>query len=149
MEKLKKRYHDASDSLNFSSYDRIKKALKELDRKDIMAFLLGQEAFTMFKRRRKNFPRRKIIRKDIWENMSADLADISALSRFNGGMKWVMLLIDNFSHFTVLIPLKTKGKKDVREGFELAFKQLPCSTDKIKLLHTDRGLREREREKER
>ena len=139
MDQLKKRYHDVEDSLNYATYGKIKSALKQLNPKQIMNFLLSEEAYTMFKPRVKKFVRRKIIRKDIWEQLSADLVDVQALASKNAGKNWILLLTDNFSGYTVLEPLSTKGKSDVREGLQRAFQQLPCSTLDIKRIHTDQG----------
>ena len=139
MDLLKERYNKADDLLNFAPYRRIKKAISNLSPKEIMNFLLSQEAYTMFKPRVKKFLRRKIIKKDIWEGLSSDLIDVQAMASKNNGKKWILILTDNFSAYTVLEPLTTKGKLDVREGLVKAFAQLPCSKSDIKRIHTDQG----------
>ena len=59
----------------------------------------------------KNFKRRKVYSafKDyIW---GADLADISLISKFNKDIKYLLCVIDTFSKYSWVIPLKNKKRR--------------------------------------
>ena len=72
---------------------------------------------------RKNFPRRRVFAKkanDIW---AADLVDMMSFSRQNKGYKYLLTVIDIFSKYGWIIPLKTKTGIEVTAAFKKLFKE--------------------------
>lgn len=67
---------------------------------------------------RVNFPRRQVILKDIDDLWQADLMDMQAVSKVNGGYKYILIIIDAFSKYAWTIPLKQKNKQLVSEAFK-------------------------------
>lgn len=67
---------------------------------------------------RVNFPRRQVILKDIDDLWQADLMDMQAISKVNGGYKYILVIIDGFSKYAWAIPLKQKNKQQVSEAFQ-------------------------------
>lgn len=70
---------------------------------------------------RRKFKRRRVYAftlNDIW---SADLQDLSRLSKHNKGYKYLLNVIDLFSRYAYSVPLKTKSAKEVTEAFEKLF----------------------------
>ena len=55
---------------------------------------------------------------DIW---TADLADMSPYSRSNSGYKYLLTVIDVFSKYGWIVPLKTKTGKEVAMAFQELF----------------------------
>ena len=51
----------------------------------------------------------------IW---SADLVDMSAFSKDNHGVKYLLTIIDVFSKYAWVMPLKTKTGKDITKAFD-------------------------------
>ena len=51
----------------------------------------------------------------------ADLVDMSAISKYNDGYKFLLTCIDVFSKYAWAIPLKNKSSKSVVAAFELSF----------------------------
>jgi transposase InsO family protein len=84
---------------------------------------------------RVNFPRRRVILKDIDDLWQADLIDMQALSNVNSGYKYIFVIIDCFSKYAWAFPLKQKTKEIVSTVFKtfLAKGRLP------KNLQTDMG----------
>ena len=58
----------------------------------------------------KNFTRRKVYSsfKDIW---GVDLADMQLISKYNRGTRYLLCVIDLFSRYAWVIPLKNKKRK--------------------------------------
>ena len=60
---------------------------------------------------RRKFQRRRVQVRGIDEIWAADLVDMQAFSKFNRGFKYLLAVIDIFSKFGWLIPLKDKTGK--------------------------------------
>ena len=66
----------------------------------------------------KNFKRRKvysIFKDNIW---GVDLADMQLISRYNKGIRYLLYVIDLFSRYAWVIPLKNKKGESIVEGFK-------------------------------
>lgn len=70
------------------------------------------------KNARVNFPRRRVILKDIDDLWQADLIDMQALSNVNLGYKYIFVIIDCFSKYAWAFPLKQKTKEMVSTAFQ-------------------------------
>ena len=71
----------------------------------------------------KKFQRRKVYVKGIDEIWAADLVDMSSFSKFNKGTKFLLAVIDIFSKYGWLIPLKDKKGETVAKAFKSIFKE--------------------------
>ena len=72
----------------------------------------------------RNFKRRKIysyssFKDNIWV---VDLADMSLISKFNKGIKYLLCAIDLFSKYSCVVPLKNKKGESFVEGFQSILK---------------------------
>lgn len=86
---------------------------------------------------RHNFERRRIITKGINELWAADLLIMTTVDhKINRGFKYMLNVIDTFSKFAYIEPLKKKDGPSVSEAFERIIKK---SDNPPKLLHTDAG----------
>ena len=72
----------------------------------------------LHKPRRICFPRRRVHVKGIDQIWSADLVDMSAFSKDNHGVKYLLTIIDVFSKYTWVMPPKTKTGKDITKAFD-------------------------------
>lgn len=80
------------------------------------------------------FQRRKVVSKNVDDIWSADLVEMIPYARFNKGYKYLLTVIDVFSKYGWIIPLKTKGGIGVTNAFKELFKvKVPTR------LWTDRG----------
>ena len=76
---------------------------------------LAQE---LHKPRRVRFQRRRVHVKGIDLIWSADLVEMSAFSKDNHGVKYLLTIIDVFSKYAWVMPLKTKTGKDITKAFD-------------------------------
>ena len=72
---------------------------------------------------RRKFKRRRVLVNGIDKIWAADLADMQAFSKFNRGMKYLLAVIDVFSKYGWLIPLKDKTGKSVASALKTIFKE--------------------------
>ena len=71
---------------------------------------------------KRKFKRRQVLVSGIDEIWAADLADMTALSDDNDGYKFLLLVIDTFSKYGWIIPLKDKKGETVAKAIKIIFK---------------------------
>ena len=72
---------------------------------------------------RRKFERRRVLVSGIDKIWAADLADMKAFSKFNQGFNFLLLVIDIFSKYGWIIPLKNKEGKTVASALKTIFKE--------------------------
>ena len=72
---------------------------------------------------RRKFKRRRVLVSGIDKIWAADLADMKAFSKFNQGFNFLLLVIDIFSKYGWIIPLKNKEGKTVASALKTIFKE--------------------------
>ena len=108
-----------------------KKRKKEMS--DDWLSLLATELHKPVKR---NFPKRRVLSNGIDEIWAADLVEIRIFSKWNKGIRYLLMVIDVFSKFSWIEPLKDKRGESVAHAFEKIF---TSSRRHPRLLRTDRG----------
>ena len=84
----------------------------------------------------KSFKRRKVyssLKDNIWD---VDLADMQLISKYNKGIRYLLCVIDLFSRYSWVIPLKYKKGESIVEGFK---KILDDSNRKPSKIWVDHG----------
>lgn len=115
MNKLKKLYTDGEAA--FGSFRNLVTASK-LPRKKVQHFLETIAAHTKYKQFRKSFPRLSVIAYDINEIWSVDLAYVDKLSKYNDGIKYLMVTVDVLSRFVRVGKLKSKDSEEASKIFQ-------------------------------
>jgi hypothetical protein len=132
-------YEDISHPDSFSTPYRLYQAAKKINSriklKDIEEWLEGSETYTRHRQVVSNFPRRKILVRGPQFQYQADLMDYQPIARENDGMHYLLTVIDCFSRFATIIPLKSKEGIVVRNGLKKAFDFMGYPTK----LQTDEG----------
>ena len=72
---------------------------------------------------RRKFKKRRVLVSGMDRIWAADLVDMQAFSKFNRGVKYLLAVIDIFSKYDWLIPLKDKTGKSVASALETIFKE--------------------------
>jgi len=111
----------------FSGVHILKRYDKRSER-ETKKFLAGRDAYTLHKPTRIRFLRRKTYSKGISDLYQIDLADMSSLSTFNDGMRYLLTCIDVFSKRAWTVPVRTKSGRDVTEAFEKILDDGQCNT---------------------
>ena len=138
---LKKMYYDVDRQSGLSSIERLYRTVKkdgkyDLTRKQIKYFLQSQDTYTLHKPARKKYPRNSILAVGRDEIHQLDLVDVSNISKYNNGYKFLLTCIDVFSKYACVIPLKNKSGKTLVEAYKNSFKS---SQRKPIMIHSDKG----------
>ena len=122
-----------------SSIDKLYRAAQQegsrkVTRDEVNEFLKGQDAYSLHKPAPKNYPRNPILA--VGRDEIYDLVDVSNLSRYNRGFKFLLTWIDVFSKYALVIPLKSKMGKALVKAFKTNIKS---SGRPPVMIHTDKG----------
>lgn len=135
---LNKFYFDLKQPGSYSGVEAFKRNLKKngymFPRRIIKEWLSNQNEYTLHKPARKKFPRNKTIVYGIDDTWQADLVDMQKYSKENRGFKFLLCVIDIFSKYAWVIPLKNKTNTSVISAFKKIF-----SERKPKRIQTDQG----------
>ena len=72
---------------------------------------------------KRKFKRRRVLVNGIDKIWAADLANMQVFAKFNRGIKYLLAVIDVFSKYGWLIPLKDKTEKSVASALKTIFKE--------------------------
>ena len=67
---------------------------------------------------KRNFPKRRVLSNGLDEIWAADLVEMGKFSKWNKGIKYLLMVIDVFSKFGWIEPLKDKRGESVTHAFE-------------------------------
>ena len=84
----------------------------------------------------KRYQRNKTLSVGINEIHQLDLADLSNLSKYNNGVRYLLTWIDVFSKYAWVIPLKNKTGKALVKAFKT---NIESSGRPPVMIHTDKG----------
>ena len=88
----------------------------------------SQLADELHKPARKHYQKRSLFVKQVDDIWTADLVDMSPYSRSNSGYKYLLTVIDIFSKYGWIVPLRTKTRKEVAMAYpELFIDNAPTS----------------------
>jgi hypothetical protein len=141
---LKAIFYDIKNPAGFSSVEKLYKAARSkqnkaqtpISKSDVRVWLKKQHTYTLHKPSRRNFPRRQIRTSDINEQWAADLCDLRDYAEHNDRISWWLVIIDCFSRYAYVKPLKSKKGLEVSRAFESV---LLDNEVKPELLQTDKG----------
>ena len=130
-------YYNVSNPASYSGKQQLIVAAKAkgIDKESVEEWLKSQDTYTLFKPRKQKFSRLSIIVDHVDDQWQADLLDMSWFSRYNEGIKFLLVVIDCLSRYAWVRPLKNKSAISVKEAFEDIFRngRIP------KKLQTDQG----------
>lgn len=110
---LRKLYYTPGSPGAFAGPEKLYQAVREdgkhnIGRMRIRQFLNNEDPYSLMKPIRRSFLRSRVVVDTIDSMWDGDLADVSNLSSENDGYKFLLVLIDIFSRFLFIIPLKNK-----------------------------------------
>ena len=137
---LRRLYYDPGQPSSYTSPEKLYQTIKKegkfkISRGKLKTWLQGQETYTMHRYARHKFPRSKIIAAGIDDIWDADLMIMDRVSKYNSGFSNVLLMIDIFSRYVWVRPLKSKKAKEVLEAIQSIF----AEGRKPNYLRTDQG----------
>ncbi|CAC5362576.1 unnamed protein product [Mytilus coruscus] len=137
---LKKIYYNTSTEGAFLGPEKLYRVLKtrgihNIGKNTITKWLQNQDHYSLQKPARKSFKKARVVVSGIDDMFDANLGDFTRLSDQNDKVKHVLFVIDVFTKYLWVEPLKNKTAKEVVGGFKKIFnKGRIC-----KKLRTDSG----------
>ena len=135
---LKKLYHDSKFPGSYSGaqnfYREVKNTYPKVSQKKVQEFLKSQDTYAFHKRTRKPKQYRRTLvfsPRDLWQ---IDLLDMQKYSSENKGYRYICVIIDCFSRFVWVKPLKTKTGKSIVKALALLL-----MNERPKLIQADQG----------
>jgi len=133
-------YYDPKHPGSFSSVDKLYRAVKDegkfkIGRYRIRKWLNGQETHGVHGEVRRKFKRNRVVVGGIDEQWDGDTMDMSSFAKANAGFRYILLLIDIFSKYIWVQPLKTKKGNEMVSALKVVFSQ----GRKPEVLRTDKG----------
>jgi len=109
-------YYNPKGNASFGGFNRLYQSVKNKQKgnrkyteDDVKQWLSGQQTYTLFRDRLKNkYPTSKYEVTEIDEQWSIDLADMQLIAKQNKGFCYLLCVIDVFSKYAWVKPLKTK-----------------------------------------
>ena len=129
---LAKVYYNVGDVGSYGGVKQLSHKTKTSSQQ-VENWLATQDSYSLHKPVRYKFPRRKVITGGLRHQWQADLVDVSRLSKFNKGFKYLLTCIDVFSKKAWVLPLKDKTGSSLVQAFENLVDALPSR------LQTDKG----------
>ena len=83
---------------------------------------------------KRNFRKRRVIAHNVDDIWCSDLVHMQKLSKWNRGYKYLLMVLDLFSKYGWIVPLKTKTGLEVSKAFERILEK-----NKPKMLWVDKG----------
>jgi len=114
---LRDLYYDPWASFAFSSYKKLQRAAKTKSTRDIKTWLQKDDAYILHRPIRKRFPRNPYSVNNVLDVFDCGLVDVQAINKHNDGYKYLLAVIDVFSKFLHIVPLKSRTGKDVSSAF--------------------------------
>ena len=121
--KLVTSYHDPRQPDSLGGVTRFAQCLKLLAQK-VQEVLEKDLGYTLHKPLRRPFPTLPVLVFNIDQQWVTDLAvEVQNISKYNKGMRYLLMVIDAFSKHAWVEPIKTKTGKAVTEAFENILKR--------------------------
>ena len=135
-------YHDPKDPGSLGGFERLLRHARQLHapgttQTKVDEYLRSKQAYILQKPARSRFTRNHTYVAGINAQWQADLADMQGIARQNGGMKYLLTVIDVFSTFAWAIPVHSKNAKAITEAFEQVL--ITAKPRQPRRLQTDKG----------
>ena len=103
-----KLYFDPKHPSGFSDLKRLHAAAIGRTVLELREWLEGQNVYTFYRRVRKRFPRNPCTVYNIMDYWKFVLVDVQGLSKHNDGIKYLLSVLDVFSKYLHIVPMKSK-----------------------------------------
>ncbi|CAP31623.1 Protein CBG12679 [Caenorhabditis briggsae] len=128
---LEKTYY--SPESGFCGVNELQRKTK-LPIKEVKEFLNEQDVYTLHKPARKNFKSQRVFVNGIDDQWQSDLVEMIPYEQENEGYRYLLTIIDCFSKFAWVVPLKSKSGKETADALSSVFTK---SKRKPKKMQTD------------
>ena len=133
-------YYDTKNPASYGGPLVLYKALQNVDLgyeyslSYIKQWLHNQDSYSRHKPVKHRFKTAKVRSGGLNHQFDIDLADVQNLSKYNDGIRYLLFLIDVFSRYLRVVPLKDKTAKSILQALKSVFSEV-----KPKKIRSDRG----------
>ena len=114
-----KLYYDPYRPSAFSTLEKLQAAFgKDKKKESLRVWLEKQDAYTLHRQVRKRFPRNLYSVTNVMDVWECDLVDVSSLGKYNDKYNYILTVIDVFSKYLHMVPLKVKTGAATASAFE-------------------------------
>ena len=132
---LKRNYRDPTQPGSLGGAARFAKA-QGITLKRAKSILAAELGYTLHKPARRRFPTLRVLVFGRDEQWAADLMDVQKLAKKNAGVKYLLTVIDVFSKYAWVVPMKQKTGPQTAKALEVLF---ATSERRPQKLQTDDG----------
>ena len=120
---LEKLYYEWHRPSALGGVEKLYRAARHygLKRSQVIHWLQQQPGSTLHKPARKTFPRNKVFVNGLDEQWQCDLCDLTSLSKWNRGYKYILTCIDVLSKHAWVVAIKTKTGSALVAAFTKIF----------------------------
>jgi len=120
---LKKMYYNPSIPVSFAGPDKLYRFVRKngkfvLSKYKIRKWLQRQEPYSLQRPLKRSFKRNKVIVKGVDDQWDVDLMDMTKFAKYNNGYNFILVVIDIFSKYVWLRPLKDKKGESVSKALK-------------------------------
>lgn len=122
---LEKLYYEQHRPSALGGVEKLYRVARQhgIKRKEVVQWLQQQPGYTLHKPARKRFTRNRVFVNGLDQQWQCDLCDVSSLSRWNRGHKYILTCIDVLSKYAWAVALKTKTGSALVAAFTKIFRQ--------------------------
>lgn len=115
-------YYDVAHPAGYSSVNKLTDAMKgKMNKKQVQDWLRSQETYTLHKPVQRRFPRNKYVLSNFNVLWQADLSDMRTYNKYNDGYNYLLCVIDVFSKYAYVRPIKKKNSETIKNCFDTIF----------------------------
>ena len=113
---LRNLYYNLNKASSYTGAQRLHEATRgKYGRKEVKAWLEGQDSYNAHKLVKHRFPRRTYNVYNVDDMWEVDLCDLRKLKNYNDGFSYVLVCIDALSKFVYLEPMRDKSAQSTAE----------------------------------
>jgi len=106
--KLTAKYYNPEKPTAFSTLDKLAAAIPRKNKSDVKEWLEYQDVYKMHRPARSRFLRNPYTVTNLMQVWESDILDMQSLSKYNGTYRYIVSLIDAFSKYLHLVPIRKK-----------------------------------------
>ena len=124
---LEKIYNDPSHPASYGGIGKLYREVKKegkykLSYTQIRNWLKSRDEYTLHKPIKKHFKRNKVMLYGVNDIYDIDLMSVENLAKYNNGINFLLVVIDDFSKYMSVVPLKNKTGLEIVRGLKIVFR---------------------------
>lgn len=137
LQTIRQQWKSGKHPISFGGISTVKRYFPHASRKLIREALGGIDTYTLFREEKQPKPYNPIYVRNKRELLQSDLIDLRSIASQNDGMTFLLVVLDTFSRFAWIKPLKTKSAQEVLTAFKAIASSMPGGLGQQ--LMTDQG----------